>query len=147
MSHICQKCVTCCQKTWRGCQTNLKFCTEVNYLMPRKRCQNNLLVWGPQHGQNGIWNLQIFLEYLHHLKIFGILFLGLCSTRPHNLIHIQPKAIDFFVNFVAAVDSVQLIPKYKWKVKLRSWGFPNIFVWNNWTSRKWGLCYRSGLNL
>ena len=50
-----------------------------------------------------------FFEYLHHLKIFGILFLGLCSTRPH----IQPKAIDFFVNFVAAVDSVQLIPKYK----------------------------------
>ena len=58
-----------------------------------------------------------FFEYLHHLKIFGILFLGLCSTRPHNLIHIQPKAIDFFVNFVAAVDSVQLnqyqIPKYE----------------------------------
>ena len=54
-----------------------------------------------------------FFEYLHHLNIFGILFLGLCSTRPHNLIHIQPKAIDFFVNFVAAVDSVQLIPKYK----------------------------------
>ena len=53
--------------------------------------------------------------------------------------HIQPQPIDFFVNFVAAVDSVQLVPKYKWKVKLRSWGFPNIFVWNNWTSRKWGL--------
>ena len=42
-----------------------------------------------------------FFEYLHHVKIFGM------------LIHILPEAIDFFVNFVAAVDSVQLIPKYK----------------------------------
>ena len=25
----------------------------------------------------------------------------------------SPEPIDFFVNFVAAVDSVQLIPKYK----------------------------------
>ena len=69
-----------------------------------------------------------FCEYLHHLKIFGILFLGLCSTRPHNLVHIKPKAIDFFVNFVAAVDSVQLRPKNNRKVKLRSRGYRNIFV-------------------
>ena len=26
-----------------------------------------------------------FFEYIHHLKIFGILFLRLCSTRPDNL--------------------------------------------------------------
>ena len=25
--------------------------------------------------------------------------LGLCSTRPQNLIHIQPEAIDFFCKF------------------------------------------------
>ena len=93
------KCVTCCQKTWRECQINLKFYTQANYLMPRKKPQNNLFTWGPQHGQNGIWNLQIFFEYLNHLKIFGILFLGWCSTRPHNLIYILPEAIDFLCKF------------------------------------------------
>ena len=47
-------------------------------------------------------------------------------------------AIDFFVNLAAAVDCVQLVPKYYSKVKLRSWQSPNISVWNNWTARKWG---------
>ena len=28
LSHICWKYVTYCQKTWRGCQINLKFCTR-----------------------------------------------------------------------------------------------------------------------
>ena len=135
------------KKTWWGCQVNLKFCTQANYLMPRKKPQNNLFIWGPQHGQKEIWNLQIFFEYLHHLKIFGLLFLELCSTVPTILFKSSLKQLIFFINFVAAVDCVQLIPKYKWKVKLRSWGFPDIFVWNNWTSRKWGLWYRSGLNL
>ena len=64
--HICRKYVTCCQKTWRGCQVNLKFCKQSNYVMPRKKRQNNLFTWGPQHGQNGIWNLQIFYIYFWH---------------------------------------------------------------------------------
>ena len=29
-------------------------------LVSRKNPQNNCFTWGPQHGQNGIWNLQIF---------------------------------------------------------------------------------------
>ena len=146
-SHICQKCVICCQKTWRGCQVNLKFSTQANYLMPRKKPQNNLFTWGPQHGQNGIWNLQIFFEYLHHLKIFGILFLGWCSTRPHNLIYILPEAIDFLCKFRSCSWLCSTRTQIYMKSETAQLVNSKYFCLNNWTSRKWGLWYRSGLNL
>ena len=34
--YICQKCVIFCQTTWCGCQVNLKFCTEGNYIVLKK---------------------------------------------------------------------------------------------------------------
>ena len=37
-------------------------------------------------------------------------------------------AVDFLLNLAAAVDCVQLVPKYYSKVKLRSWRSPNISV-------------------
>ena len=40
------------QKTWRGGQTSLKFCVLANQVVPRKKVENNILVWGPLHGAN-----------------------------------------------------------------------------------------------
>ena len=98
-----QRCVIWCQKTWWRCQWSLKFCTDVNYVVLKKTCQNEIFPWGPQHGQNGIWNLEIFVEYFHCLKIFGVLIWGWCSTCPHNFIHILPAECFncnwFFGNF------------------------------------------------
>ena len=43
------------KNTCWACQRNLKFYSQVNYLMPRKKTQNNLfLVWGAHHCENGI---------------------------------------------------------------------------------------------
>ena len=101
--HICQICVIWSQKTCCGCGRNFKFCTDANYVVLKKTRQNNFFLPGPQHGQNGIWNLEIFVEYFHHLKIFGVLIWGWCSTCPHNFIHILPaECLNcnwFFGNF------------------------------------------------
>ena len=85
--NICQKCVIWSQKTCCGCQGNLKFCTDANYVVLKKTPQNNFFPWAQQHGQNGIWNLEIFVEFFHRQKIFGVLIWGLCSTCPHNFIY------------------------------------------------------------
>ena len=37
-------------------------------------------------------------------------------------------AVDFLLNLAAAVDCVQLVPKYYSKVKLNSWQSPNVSV-------------------
>ena len=85
--NICQKCVIWRQKTCCWCQRNLKFCTDANYVVLKKTPQNNFFLWAEQHGQNGIWNLEIFVEFFHRQKIFGVLIWGLCSTCPHNFIY------------------------------------------------------------
>ena len=58
-----KKCGIGWQKTCWACQPNLKFYTQVNYIMPRKKPQNNFLVWGAHHCENGIWKIQIFCEF------------------------------------------------------------------------------------
>ena len=66
--NICQKCVIWRQKTCCWCQGNLKFCTDANYVVLKKTPQNNFFLWAEQHGQNGIWNLEIFVEFFHRQK-------------------------------------------------------------------------------
>ena len=66
--NICQKCVIWRQKTCCWCQRNLKFCTDANYVVLKKTPQNNFFLWAEQHGQNGIWNLEIFVEFFHRQK-------------------------------------------------------------------------------
>ena len=63
-------------KTCSWCQWNLKFGTQTNYLMPRKKPQNNFVHWGQHHCENAIWNLQIFSVIFSSSKIFDVLFRG-----------------------------------------------------------------------
>ena len=52
-SHICQKCGICWQKTWKGCQTTLKFGIQKDFVVLWKKPENNVLVQGPLHCENG----------------------------------------------------------------------------------------------
>ena len=133
--NICKKCDTYWQKTCCWCLGKLKFGTQVNQFVPKKKHQNNFFPRCKHHCQNWIWNIQIFYVICFHRVKYLLLFWGWCSTRPHNIIHILPadclNCYWLFLNLAAAVDCVQLIPKYHSKVKLRSWQSPNISVWNN----------------
>ena len=62
LSNICQKCDTFWPKTCCWCQRTLKFCTQANYLGLKKTSQNNFFLWGQQHCENWIWNMQIFTQ-------------------------------------------------------------------------------------
>ena len=54
--------------------------------------KNNFYVTGAIHCQNGIWNLLIlFLYFFHAWNIWCCL---MCSTRPHNFIHILPAELQ-----------------------------------------------------
>ena len=149
--NICQKCVIWSQKTCCWCQANLKFCIDANCVVLKKTRQNNFSAWAEQHGQNGIWNLEIFVEYFHRLKYLICLSEAGVQLVPTILFTscLQNAwiATDSLAIFTAAVDCGQLVPKYKSKVNLSSWRSPNISVWNNWTARKWGLWWESGSNL
>ena len=101
--------------------------------------------------------VQIFSKYFNHhfhlkilCKIFDAVLRQVLNSSP-QFIHILPahclKCNWFLVNLAAAVDCVQLVPKYYSKVKLRSWQSPNISVWNNETSGKWGRWWKFGSNL
>ena len=148
--NICQKCVIWSQKTCCWCQANLKFCIDANCVVLKKTRQNNFFAWAEQHGQNGIWNLEIFVEYFRRLKYLMCLSEAGVQLVPTILFTscLQNAwiATDSLEMFTDAVDCGQLVPKYKSKVNLSSWRSPNISVWNNWTARKWGLWWESGMN-
>ena len=149
-TNICKNVVYIGEKensSW--CLWNFKFSLQANYLMPRKKPQNNFVHWGQQHCQNGVWNLQIFyvifslffvgggqaqtqsstskaLTWIQcKFIIFDVLFWGKCSTCPHNLIHILPA--DYLnCNW------------FYWKSTFCSWpysfkSYPNIYQKWNWT--------------
>ena len=97
--HICQKCVICCQKTWCWCQVNLKFCTQANYLMPRKNPQNYFFTWGQQHGQNGIWNLQIFFVIFSSCKIFDAVLRLVFNSSPQFYSHPACRLLELQLTF------------------------------------------------
>ena len=71
--------------------TELKFSSDIDEVLPKKTL-NNFYVTGAIHCQNGIWNLQIlFLYFFHAWNIWCCL---MCSTRPHNFIHILPAELQ-----------------------------------------------------
>ena len=54
----------------------------------------------------------------------------MCSTRPHNFLHILPADVNkIVVNLAAAVDCPQLVPKYHSKVLVYLSKLPNLFVY------------------
>ena len=121
-SHIWQKCVICCQKTWTGCKVKLKFFTEANYLLLKKNMSKpkapNIVKMGYEIYKY-LSNIFIISKYWVCLSEAGVQLV-------HNFIHILRA---FFVNLAAAAaDCVQLVPKFYSKVKLCSWQSPNISV-------------------
>ena len=129
-SHICRKWDIYWQKTCWGCRINFKFGTQANHLTRRKKNQNNFFIRGPQHCENGIWNIQIFFTFFHNLKIFDVRFEASVQLVPTILFtsFLQPASIetDPIANPPSAVDHIQLVPKYISKVKLERGWSPNI---------------------
>ena len=89
-----------------------------------KKPQNNFFTWGPQHGQNWIWNLQIFFVFFSSCKIVDPVLRIVFNSSPqfhlHPVCRLLGLQLIFFVNLAAGVDCVQPAPKYHSKVKLRS---------------------------
>ena len=56
------------QETWRGCQTTLKFGMQKGFVVLWKKPENNVLVPGPVHCENGfkVWKLKFswFFQFL-----------------------------------------------------------------------------------
>ena len=86
-SHICPKWGSYWQKTCSWCLWNFKFITQANYLMARKKPQNNFFHRGQEHCENGIWNIQIFLvffiisKYLMFYSQAGVQLVPICFKQ------------------------------------------------------------------
>ena len=122
--YICQKCVICCQKTWCWCQVNLKFCTQANYLMPRKNLKITFLPEAPNMVKMESEIYKYFSYFFSLCKIFDpvlkIVFNSSPKFHSHPVCRLLGLQLILFVNLAAGVDCVQLAPKYYSKVKLRS---------------------------
>ena len=112
-----------------------------------KKPQNNFLVWGAHHCENGIWKIQIFCEFFSSSKIFDVRFQGKCSTRPHILftscLWTAWTAIDFIFWRRLCSTRTQIL----FKSETAQLAISKYFVWNNETASKWGQWYKSGSNL
>ena len=95
------------QKTWTGCERNVKFGMQSDFFVLYKNPQNNFFLPGPFHCAN---ISQIFYKYFHlsdHHKIFGASFYRSHSTRPTIFFtsFLQPAGIatDSFENRSSAM--------------------------------------------
>ena len=94
--------------------------------MPRKKPQNNFLVWGAHHCENGIWKIQIFCDFFSWPKYLMHSFQASVQLVPTFYSHPVCRLLELQLILASEEDCVQLVPKYYSKVKLRSWQPPNI---------------------
>jgi len=91
-----------------------------------KKPQNNFLVWGAHHCENGIWKIQIFCDFFSWPKYLMHSFQASVQLVPTFYSHPVCRLLELQLILASEEDCVQLVPKYYSKVKLRSWQPPNI---------------------
>ena len=74
-------------------------------------------------------------------KIFGAVFPRVCSTGPLTLSHPSARLSKFKLILVLLRWGFNSYPNIWKKVKLTKYVHPNISIWNNLNSRKWGPRY------
>ena len=119
LSHICKKCDSYWQKTCSWCLWNFKFGTQANYLMLRKKSQNNFFHRGQEHCENGIWNIQIFVYFFSSSKN---IWCGILRLVFNWSLH----AYVLPLTLTSIACSSHLVHKYILKEKLKKYPQPNI---------------------
>ena len=134
------------KKLQKYCEKNdsLEYLSKMSYLLPKNLLrvsgnpcsEKNLKITFSPRALNMVkMGSEIYKYLLSFSSIYKYLvcFLSLVfNWSPQFYSHHACKLLDlqliFFLNLPAAVDCVQLVPKYYSKVKLRSWRSTNISV-------------------
>ena len=130
--------LTFLRKTWRAGQASLKFCVLSNQVVLRKTLENKnfacpALLWA---------NIsQIFFSHLEIQKYLLPFFPRVWSTGPLTLSHPSASLSKFKLILVLLRWGFNSYPNIWKKVKLPKYVHPNISIWNNLNSRKWGPRY------